>query len=97
MLRSAPFSVPRSLYTTVDSFSPHHAPSCRAREQVFLPGRSGCSAPLLSQLRGSERRERKGVLVAVTGGRLAGLRGGSSVPKMGPFRGADNRLEPGGI
>lgn len=37
------------------------------------------------------------MLVAVTGERLAGPRGGSSVPKMGLFRGADNRLEPGGI
>lgn len=37
------------------------------------------------------------MLVAITGGRLAGPRGGSSVPKMGPFRGADDRLEPGGI
>lgn len=55
MLRSAPFSVPRSLYTTVDSFFQHHAPSCRAREQVFLPGQSGGSAPLLSQMRGPGR------------------------------------------
>lgn len=48
----APFSPPRSLHTTVGCLSQHHAPSCRAREQVFLPGRSGGSAPLPSQLRG---------------------------------------------
>lgn len=47
----APFS-PRSLHTTVGCLSRHHAPSCRAREQVFLPGRSGGSARLPSQLRG---------------------------------------------
>ena len=51
----APFSPPRSLHTTVGSLSRHHAPSCRAREQVFLPGRSGGSAPLPSQLRGEPR------------------------------------------
>lgn len=51
----APFSAPRSLHTTVGSLSRHHAPSCRAREQVFLPGRSGGSAPLPSQLRGEPR------------------------------------------
>lgn len=60
-----------------------------------MPGRSGGSVPLLSQMRDPER-EGKGVLVAVTGGCLAGPRGGSFVPKMGLFRGADNRLEPGG-
>lgn len=50
----APFS-PRSLHTTVGSLSQHHAPSCRAWEQVFLPGGSGGSAPLPSQLRGEPR------------------------------------------
>lgn len=35
----APFSPLRSLHTTAGRLSRHHAPSCRAREQVFLPSR----------------------------------------------------------
>jgi hypothetical protein len=53
----APFPPLRSLHKTVGRVSQHHAPSCRAQEQVFLPGRSGGSAPLPSQLRGWKKRE----------------------------------------
>ncbi|XP_058297659.1 uncharacterized protein LOC131383930 [Hylobates moloch] len=73
------FPPPRSLHPTVGSLSQHHAPSCRAWEQVFLPGRSGGSAPLLSQLRSCERCG-GGVLMVVAEeqGHLIGPQEGSS-------------------
>lgn len=72
----APFSAPRSLHTTVGCLSRHHAPSCRPGEQVFLPGRSGSSSPLPSQLRGWWVEGGGLMAVGVEGG-LPGAREGS--------------------